>query len=121
VMQQTAEAQMFIRRGSLGAVAYAPSSGRLYFAYNHNSRWAAEQDALRRSYEHDAQLIAWVDTGYVAVAVADNRAWGFGVSYGSWASRSAAIDRAMHECRMRGPGARLALVMSSDGRYLWTR
>ncbi len=107
---------------SFAAVAYSPETGSFGYSYNHGSRWSAEQAALESCEASDARIVCWVNRGFCALALGDDKAcWGTGWSYGDDATNTEAIDRALAECRKRTPGARLVLCLVSDGQYIRKR
>jgi len=71
--------------GRFAAIAYSPVTGRLGYAFGFGCLQDAENDALRRCCAADARIVAWVQSGWVALAVGDNGAYGF-----AWSTRSLA-------------------------------
>lgn len=111
---------IYIDAGSYAAVAYSPSTGKFRYSYNYRSRSAAEQAALRGLVEADARIVCWVNNGFCALALGDDvGCWGTGWRYGSGASNSGAMQRALEECRRRTTGARIVVCLSSDGQYVY--
>jgi len=113
--------EIVLREGSCAAIAYAPSTDRYYYAYDYNSRAAAERAALNRAKESDARIVVWVRRGFCALAVGKDKQWGVGWSYGNGSSNIKAINHALRECRERTSGGRIRIVLSSDGQYVETR
>ncbi len=107
---------------SYAAVAYSPSTGDYGYSYNYGSRWSAEKAALERCDAPDARIVGWVNRGFFALALGDDKScWGTGWSYGDDATNTEAITRALAECRKRTTGARLVLCLVSDGQYIVER
>ena len=67
------------------AIAYSPNTGRFGYAYGFGSLREAENDALRRCGAADARIVAWVQNGWVALALGNSSAYGF-----AWSTRSLA-------------------------------
>jgi serine/threonine-protein kinase len=79
-----------------GAIAFSPSTGAHGYAFNHNSRRAAERAAMNgcRGYGGGCRIVVWFSDACAALAVGD----GYGYGY-SWAeSRNQAQNRAIREC-----------------------
>src|ERR1051326_8067074 len=96
------------------AIAYAPSTGSIGYAYCCGSRSEAERKALRNCKGSDAQIVTWVNNGFCALAVGDNGAWGYGFSWGDGASNAEAKTRALANCRKRGTGAKIKICICSE-------
>lgn len=104
---------------SYAAVAYSPSTGEYTYSYNYGSRGSAERAALDRCDEPDARIVCWVNRGFCALALGDDKStWGTGWSYGDGASTAEAKSRALQECRDRTTGAHIVLCLVSDGQYI---
>jgi uncharacterized protein DUF4189 len=111
-----------ISRGTYAAIAYSPSTGKYGYSYNLRSRAAAEKTALEKCPEADARIVTWVNRGFVALALGNDKScWGVGWSYGNGASTAVAKDYALEDCKKRTSGAMIALVMASDGQHVWDR
>jgi hypothetical protein len=111
-----------IRRGTFAAVAYSPSTGKYGYSYNLRSRAAAERTALEKCPEPDARVVAWVERGFLTLALGNDKScWGVGWSYGNGASTVAAKEYALEDCKKRTTGAQVALVLASDGEHVWDR
>jgi hypothetical protein len=105
---------------SYAAVAYSPSTGTFHYAYNYGSRVAAEQAALDAHQADDARIVCWVNRGFCALAIGDDKScWGVGWSYDDGASTDDAMNFALEDCRERTSGAHIALCISSDGQYIY--
>ena len=97
------------RFGEFGAVAYSSATGRYGYSFGMPSRGAAESDAVRRCGTFDAQPVAWVKNGWLALAVGDDQSlYGYGWSTNSQADAEARALRAYP-----GSGARIAVSFSS--------
>jgi len=108
-----------ISSDSFAAIAYSPTTGKYAYAYDLRSRSAAEKDALEKCGE-DAHLACWVNRGFCALALgSDKSCWGIGYSYGNGSNTDKAKNEALADCRNRTSGARIAVVLSSDGQHLW--
>jgi hypothetical protein len=86
------------RSDRYGAIAYSKSTGAYGYSYGHYSQADAERDALARCDSPDRQVIGWMRNAYAALAVGDapeQYGWGWG------ATRSAAEQAALAECRKR--------------------
>jgi hypothetical protein len=105
---------------SYAAVAYSPSTGEVRYACGYFSRASAEQAALDRCDAPDARIVCWVNHGFCALALGDDKEyWGTGWSYGSGASTIEAKEFALEECRKRTTNARIVLYLVSDGQYVY--
>jgi hypothetical protein len=105
---------------SFAAVADSPSTGEFGFAYNYGDRWSAEQAALDSCHPKDARVVCWVNNGFCALALGDDKSsWGTGYEYGDGASNTAAIDTAIAECKNRTTGVHIMICLSSDGQYIY--
>jgi hypothetical protein len=111
-----------ISRGTYAAIAYSPATGKYGYSYNLHSRAAAEKAAMEKCPEADARVVTWVNRGFVALALGNDKScWGVGWSYGNGASTAVAKDYALEDCKKRTSGAMIALVMASDGQHVWDR
>ncbi len=111
-----------ISRGSYAAIAYSPATGNLCYSHNMHSRAEAEKDALSRCSDQDAEIVCWVEKGFCALALGDNKGfWGVGWTYGNGASLAKAQRSALEECRKRTTGAHIEMYLSSDGQLVWQR
>jgi hypothetical protein len=109
-----------ISGSTFAAIAYSPSTARFGYASNHRSRSAAQKAALRECDAEDAQIACWVNKGFCALALGDDRTcWGVGWRYGGGSSNTEAMNAALEECAKRTTGARIALCLSSDGQYVY--
>jgi hypothetical protein len=105
---------------SFAAIAYSPATGKYGYAYNHRSRSAAEKAALEKCGAEDASVACWVNRGFCALALGDDKTcWGVGWQYGGGSSNTDAKKTALKECEKRTTGAHIALCLSSDGQYIW--
>jgi hypothetical protein len=92
------------------AIAYSQSTGSYGYSYGHGTLAGAEAEALSHCKGDDAEVVAWVENGYVALALGDEKgvyAWG-------WAfNRAEARSRALAECSRRTSGAYNAVTVFS--------
>ena len=108
-----------IDEDSYAAVAYSPSTGKFAFSYNYGSRSSAEKAALKQLDKEDGKIVTWVNNGFCALALGDEVGkYGMGYRWGDGASTRGAAERALAECSKRTTGARLVLVLSSDGQVI---
>ncbi len=76
-----------------GAIALSPSNKAMGWSYNYNSRWKAEQVALKkcRKYAGDCRIGTWFRNACGAIAVGRNGGWGAdwgrNVKQAKWKSR----------------------------------
>ncbi|MBO6548791.1 MAG: DUF4189 domain-containing protein [Rhizobiales bacterium] len=65
-------------RNKFGAIAISPSSKAMGWSYNYNSKWKANQVALKkcRQYASDCRIATWFRNACGAVAVGANGGWG---------------------------------------------
>jgi hypothetical protein len=104
---------------SFAAIAYSPSTGEFRYAYNYEDRGSAEQAALKTSTAKDARIVCWVNEGFCALALGDDKsAWGTGYQFGNGANTNAAKATALAECKKRTTGAHIVVCLSSDGQYI---
>lgn len=103
----------FGKDDTYAAIAYSPKTGKYGYSQGCYSREIAEREARRHCPADDTQIVAWVCNGFCALAVGDDDTWGSGFSNDSRASNSSAKDRALAECRKRGPKARVLICICS--------
>lgn len=102
------------------AVAYSPSTGEFRYSHGYRTRASAERAALDLCDAPDARIVCWVNDGFCALALGDDKQfWGTGWSYGSGASSMEAKEFALEECRKRTTNARVVLYLVSDGQYVF--
>jgi hypothetical protein len=119
IVQSQENRSLTISSDSFAAIAYSPKTGEYAYAYDLRSRSAAENAALEKCGE-DARLACWVSRGFCALALgSDKSCWGIGYSYGNGADTNKAKNEALADCRNRTSGAHIAVVLSSDGQYVW--
>jgi hypothetical protein len=92
------------------AIAYSQSTGAYGYSYAFATLAGAKAEALSHCDADDARIVAWVQNGYVSLALGDTvGAYGWG-----WASTAAeARARARAECRARTTGAYIAVTVYS--------
>jgi hypothetical protein len=111
-----------ISRSSFAAIAYSPATGKYAYAYDYRSRKAAEKAALEKCGADDATIACWVNKGFCALALGDDKScWGVGWEYGNGSNNQRAKEKAMADCRDRTTGVYTAVMLSSDGQYIWDR
>jgi len=102
------------------AIAYSPSTGKYGYSYNYRSRSAAERMALEHLPQPDARIVCWVQAGFCALALGDDKSeWGVGYSYGRGARTEDARAAAVEECGKRTTHPHLAVLVLSDGQVVW--
>ncbi len=107
---------------SYAAIAYSPETGSYGYSYSFHSRASAERAALDHCDASDAQIVCWVNRGFCALALGDDKScWGTGWSYDDGAASADAKDRALAQCSGRTTGARVVLCLVSDGQYIFER
>ena len=93
----------FARKG-FGAIAFSQSTRRYGWSYRAADRPGAERIALQGCQADDARILVWGSNTFLALALADNGAFGW-----SWdASRRKAGERAVANCA--GPNPRIVLL-----------
>lgn len=80
------------------AVAYSPTTGKFGYAWNWGSRSQAESVALQNCKADDAKVVGWVKGGWLVLAVAEDKAYGVGYTYGDGATNTAAKQAAISDC-----------------------
>lgn len=96
------------------AIAYSPATGKYGYAYNFGSRASAEEAAVRNCKADDARIVTWVNNGWCALALGDDRSsWGTGWSFGDGATNTFAKQQPLGECRKRTTGCRVVLCICS--------
>ena len=108
-----------IDEDSYAAIAYSPATGKFAFSYNYGSRSSAEKAALKQLDKEDGKIVCWVNNGFCALALGDEVGkYGMGYRWGDGASTRGAAERALAECSKRTTGARIVLLLSSDGQVI---
>ena len=82
-----------------GAIAYSPKTGMYGYGWNHGSRAAAEKAALSECKADDAKVVTWVQFGWAALVIADDKAYGYDEVHGDGASSKDAYDNALKNLR----------------------
>ena len=61
-----------------GAIAYSPSTQAMGWAYDYNTKWAANNAALKKCRKHasDCRIATWFRNACGAIAVGGNGGWG---------------------------------------------
>ncbi len=81
-------------------------TGEFHYVYNYGDNASAEQAVLGLFQAKDAKLLRWVNWGYCALALGDDKsAWGIGYRFGPGAASKDAEDVALEECAKRTTGA----------------
>ena len=68
------------RADAYAAIAYSQCTGQYGYTYGYNDLCAAQNDAVANANASDAQVVAWVENGWAALAVNKNGGWGYGWS-----------------------------------------
>ena len=109
-----------ISHNSYAAIAYSPATGKYAYATDYRSRKAAEKAALKKCGADDATIACWVNHGFCALALGNDKScWGVGWEYGDGANNQRAKSKAMEDCGNRTTGVHIAVMLSSDGQYIW--
>jgi hypothetical protein len=105
---------IYFEGDTFAAIAYSPSTGKFGYAYNYGSRWDAQKAALKRCKAKDARIVTWVNNGFCALALGDDKsAWGVGWSYGNGATNTYAKKKALAECAKRTKNGRIVVCLCS--------
>src|SRR5581483_4497396 len=92
----------------------SPSTGAWGYGYNCSSRAQAENIALSHCKAPDAEIVAWVNNGFVALALGDDRGvYGYGYHWGDGASAAEAMRIALQNCQNRTTGAHVVVCVCS--------
>ena len=87
-----------------GAIAFSRSTGRYGWSHHADDRSAAERLALQHCQASDAMIVAWGQSTFLALALADDGAYGW-----AWDSaRNNAARRAIANCT--GPNPRIVVL-----------
>ena len=109
-----------INSNSFAAIAYSRSTGKYAYGYDYRSRKAAEKAALEKCDAADAFIANWVNFGFAALALGNDKSCvGIGYVYGNGCRVIDAKNAALEDCRKCTTGAYIAVVLSSDGQFLW--
>jgi hypothetical protein len=109
-----------ISRSSYAAIAYSPATGKYAYACDYRSRSGAETAALKKCGADDAQIACWVNWGFCALALGNDKScWGVGWEYGGGSNNRRADAKAIEDCKTRTTGVHTAVIVSSDGQYVW--
>jgi hypothetical protein len=90
------------QRDNWGAIAYSVGTGRWGLVYDYPTQAKAINAAVMRCGVRDCQAAVWFRNGCGAFAKG-GRAYGWGIGN----SRGEAEEKALAECRKRGPGCRI--------------
>ena len=106
---------IYINENSYAAIAYSPKTGEFGVAYNYGSRWSAQQEALKLVKADDAKIVCWVNNGFCALALGDDKGcYGVGWSWGDGASTREARQYAIDNCNERTTNARIVILACSS-------
>jgi hypothetical protein len=83
---------------SYAAVAYSTSTGEFGYAYNYYSLAEAKREALSTCPADDAEIVGWVQGGFLVLAIGEDNSYGIGWEYGDGASTRAAAATARANC-----------------------
>jgi serine/threonine-protein kinase len=105
---------VYFSGSTYAAIAYSPSTGKIGYGYNYGSRSEAQAAALRNCPASDARIVTWVNNGFCAFALGDDKSrWGVGWSYGNGATNTSARSRALYEARKRTVNCHVVLCVCS--------
>jgi len=93
-----AKADVEIDMSRYAAVAYSKSTGKYGYAWDWGSLGAAKRVALSECKAADAEIVGWVQGGWLVLAVADDKAYGTGYVLGDGVNSSTAQLRAVNNC-----------------------
>jgi hypothetical protein len=100
---------------SYAAIAYSVATGNYGTANNWDTRQGAEEAALANCKADDARIVAWVQNGFCALALGDDKSkWAYGVSYNIGATNVDAMARALAACRAQTTGAYIVVCICSE-------
>jgi serine/threonine-protein kinase len=117
---QAQDRTLEISRSSYAAIAYSPATGQYGYSYDYRSRKAAEKAALEKCGADDARIACWVNFGFCALALGNDKScWGVGWKYGNGANNRKADNDAIEDCKTQTTGVHTAVILSSDGQYIW--
>lgn len=109
-----------IQPNSIAAIAYSPSSGDYGYAHNYRDRAEAQNAALAGCKAEDARVVCWVNEGYCALAIGDDRSvWGVGHVFGPGVNSADAEKKAIADCSARTTNVQVVLCLSSDGQHIY--
>ena len=99
------------------AIAYSTSTGKYATSWGWGTRAQAEQAALSKCAAQDAKIVGWVNNGFIALALGDDKGcWGAGWSYGDGASTTEARNYALSKCSEKTTGAKVVVCICSVSR-----
>jgi hypothetical protein len=97
------------------AIAFSKSTGEYGYGWGQWSLGAAERIALDNCKAKDAEIVAWVEDGFAALAIGeDDTTYGTGWQWGDGATNIDAINRAKDNCTKRGQRVKTLVVVASD-------
>lgn len=95
-------------------IAFSQSTGEYGYAWNHWNYSDAARVALSRCNAKDAEVVAWVENGFAALAIGDNDStYGTGWEWGDGATNIDAINTAKENCRSYGKRVKTIVVVHS--------
>jgi hypothetical protein len=100
-----------LQAASYAAVAYSPSTGQWGYGNGFTSQDEAIARARAECGQGDARTF-WCKDAWIALAISDRSAGGFGWAYA--ATASAARSKALAQCRSRNPDARVIVCVSAS-------
>jgi hypothetical protein len=84
------------------AVAYSETTGEYGIAHNYSSLNGAKRAALADCPAADAEIVAWVQRGFIVLAIGEDLSYGTGWEYGDGASSQDALNTAVANCQSYG-------------------
>lgn len=110
----TAKADTYkISSDTYAAVAFSKSTGKYGYAWNHPSRAAAEKQALANCKAPDAEIVGWVNFGWLVLAIGSDNSYGTGWEYGDRAFLKTAAMRAITNCRKHQQAIKTIVILCS--------
>lgn len=97
------------------AIAFSPKTGKYGYAWNHNTREAAEKAALAEVKADDAKNLTWVKYGWAVLVIADDGAYGFDCTYGDGATDGATVEKAIKQLRKYSEAKIVTTVIVCSG------
>ena len=97
------------------AVAYSTTTGKYGYAYNHGTLAGAKKTALGHCEADDAEIVGWVQGGFLVLAIGDDNSYGVGWEYGDGARIRDAAATAEANCKSYGTQVvKLVYLCSGD-------
>jgi hypothetical protein len=84
------------------AVAYSTSTGEYGYAYDYGTLAGAKRAALTNCSADDAEIVGWVQGGFIVLAIGEDNSYGIGWEYGDGARLRDAAHTAETNCKSHG-------------------